>query len=93
MPAGIIIFGDRNWVSPDGSKQDVKFNAANLTMDGIVYLTNTGMVFLNGTLNSPNYFGLVVDNFNLSNAQFTINGDFSGVAGGNPYRPGVGLSE
>ncbi len=88
--AGVVIFGDRNW---SGGTTDFIFNNSTLNMDGIVYTTNTGMSFANGALTSPNYFGLVVDNFTLNNATFTIQGNYSGVAGGSPYRPGVGLSE
>jgi hypothetical protein len=47
-------------------------------IDGIVYLTNKGLSFSNGTLTSPDYFGLVVDTFALSGATFTIQGNYSG---------------
>jgi hypothetical protein len=95
--ASVVLFGDRNW---SGSTQDVLFTNSNLTIDGIIYMTNTGMAFTNpagststGILKSENYFGLVVDNFTLSGAQASILGDYSGVSGGSPYRPGVGLAE
>ena len=93
--AAVVLFGDRNWVTSSTAlpPQDVSFNGATLNMDGIVYLTNTGMSFANGTLTSPNYFGLVVDTFTLSGATFTIKGNYSGVSGASPYRPGVGLAE
>ena len=87
----IVIFGDRNWTTTN--TQDVLFNNVNLNLDGVFYLTNTGLSFVNGTFKSPDYFGLVVDNFTLSGSTFTISGNYSGVQGGSPYRPGVGLAE
>ena len=93
--AAVVLFGDRNWVTNSSAQppQDVSFSGATLNIDGIVYLTNTGLSFSNGTLTSPDYFGLVVDTFTLSGATFTIQGNYSGVSGGSPYRPGVGLTE
>jgi hypothetical protein len=92
---GVVIFGDRNWVTNSTAlpPQDISFNGATVNMDGIVYLTNTGMSFSNGTLISPNYFGLVVGTLTLSGATFTTHGNYSGLSGGSPYRPGVGLTE
>jgi Flp pilus assembly protein TadG len=92
---GVVIFGDRNWVTSSAAQppQDISFSGATLNIDGIVYLTNTGMSFANGTLTSPNYFGLVVGTLTLSGATFTTQGNYSGLSGGSPYRPGVGLAE
>jgi hypothetical protein len=92
---GVVIFGDRNWVTSSAATppQDVSFTGATLSIDGIVYLTNTGMSFTNGTLTSPNYFGMVVGTLTLSGATLTTHGNFAGLSGGSPYRPGVGLAE
>lgn len=92
---GVVIFGDRNWVTSSTAlpPQDISFSGATLNIDGIVYLTHTGMSFANGTLTSPNYFGMVVDTLTLSGATFTTHGNYSGLSGGSPYRPGVGLAE
>lgn len=93
--AGVVIFGDRNWVTSSTSlpPQDLSFSGATVNIDGIVYLTNTGMLFASGTLTSPNYFGLVVSTLTLSGATFTTHGNYAGLSGGSPYRPGVGLAE
>jgi hypothetical protein len=92
---GVVIFGDRNWATSSTAlpPQDISFSGATLNIDGIVYLSHTGMSFANGTLTSPNYFGMVVDTLTLSGATFTTHGNYSGLSGGSPYRPGVGLAE
>ncbi len=94
---GIVIFGDRNWVDPantSSTSQDFTLNGSTLNGDGIIYLTNTGINCVGCKMQGTNYFGIVASNMSLSSsANVTLSGDFSYVAGGNPFRPKESLAQ
>ena len=94
---GIVIFGDRNWSEssgPSSTSQDFTMNGSTLTGDGIIYLTNTGINCVGCTMQGTNYFGIVASNMSVtSSGNVTMSGDFSYLAGGNPFRPKESLAQ
>ncbi len=86
---GILVFGDRNWVPLNPVlPRDFGVQYANLTGDGIWYMTNTG-IGLGQSLNwnCPNYCGIVTDNTYIYASNIRWNANYSVLPGGNPFRP------
>ncbi len=89
IPA-VLIFADRGWVRTSASD----FSVQNSTVhgDGIWYTPGAGLSFANaGTVRGDRYLGIVADRLSLAGTLLDSSGDFSAVAGGNPFRPAGGL--
>ena len=83
--AGVLFYLDRNWVNT--AAQDFNFNSSAGTINGVWYLPDTGLLFLNGSDNCSTMCGVVADNLNLTNWQISWSSEnFAGIVGGNPFR-------
>jgi hypothetical protein len=90
---GILMFGDRNWVS---TSQNVNFNGSStVTMQGVLYFPHTGVIFSASANIGGSYFGLVADNITINGgATVTVpTPNYSALTTGAPFKSGVVLAE
>jgi hypothetical protein len=83
--AGVLFYLDRGWVHTNA--QDFNFNSAAGTTNGVWYLPDTGITFLNGSDNCSTMCGIVTDNMSLTNWELSWSSqNFADLPGGNPFR-------
>jgi hypothetical protein len=90
---GILMFGDRNWVS---TSQNVNFNgSSSVTMQGELYFPYTGVIFSASANIGGSYFGIVADNVTINGgATVTIpEPNYASLTTGAPFKKGVALAE
>jgi Flp pilus assembly protein TadG len=90
---GILMFGDRNWVS---TSQNVNINGGSAAkLEGILYFPYTGLILTGQTNCNGNYLGIVADNVTV-NGGATLNApapNYSALSGGSPFKAGVTLAQ
>jgi Flp pilus assembly protein TadG len=90
---GILMFGDRSWVS---TSQNVNINGgSSAKLEGILYFPYTGLILTGQTNCNGNYLGIVADNVTV-NGGATLNApapNYSAVSGGSPFKAGVTLAQ
>ena len=92
--AGIVIFGDRNWVSTNSAMfNDIQMSAATFNGDGIWYVPalTTNIQGVYGGINSQwftnNYGGIVTQRLYSYSSTIHWYSNYSSLPGGNPFRP------
>ena len=91
--AGIVLFGDRNWVSTNPGLNDIQMSAAIFNGDGIWYVPalTTNIQGVYGGINSQwfatNYGGIVTQRLYAYSSNIHWYSDYSSLPGGNPFRP------
>ncbi len=84
IPA-ILFFADRNWVATSNS--DFSLNTScSFTGDGIWYLPATSVYIWANTWSAPTYGTFIARNMYSFGSTLNLNGDFSWLAGGSPFR-------
>jgi hypothetical protein len=82
---GIVVFGDRNWVTH--GTQGVEIAFTQIVADGIWYLPNTGLYLWKSPFSYYNYDGWVIDNLYQFGGLTTFHCDYPnlGTITGSPY--------
>lgn len=90
---GILMFGDRGWVS---TGQNVSINGGSSTkLEGILYFPYTGLILTGNTTCNGKYLGIVADNVTI-NGSASLNApgpNYTALAGGSPFKAGVTLAQ
>ncbi|MGC2658365.1 MAG: Tad domain-containing protein [Bryobacteraceae bacterium] len=90
---GILMFGDRSWIS---TSQNVNINGASFAkLEGILYFPYTGMIITGQTSTTGNYLGIVADNITVNGGASLVAPapNYSAVSGGSPFKAGVTLAQ
>jgi hypothetical protein len=83
---GIVLFGDRNWVSH--GNRGVSFQFTTIQNDGIWYFPNIGVYMWQAPLSYYSYNGIVADNFYSYGSTSTLSVDYAPLGSfitGTPY--------
>jgi hypothetical protein len=84
---GICMFADRNWITHGarGTGSGVSMVSTQVTMDGVIYLPNTGLYLWSSPITYYTYNGLVVDNLYDFGSTSTFHTDYSPLGSVSPY--------
>lgn len=83
---GIVLFGDRNWISH--GNRGVSFKFTTIQNDGIWYFPNIGVYMLQAPLSYYSYNGIIADNLYYSGDTSTMNVNYAPLGSfitGTPY--------
>jgi Putative Flp pilus-assembly TadE/G-like len=81
----ILFFADRNWVATSGADFSLNTNGS-FSGDGIWYLPYAGMFIWQNSWNVPNYGSFITRDIYFYNTGINLNGNYSWLTGGSPFR-------